>query len=130
MKMERTSQISKLIEIIRTVDITGKTYEEYVGEVAEALADGGVIAFPFKIGQEVFAVLPSVFGDPPYYEPWNICGVGVDKDGDFFAESHDHEQFVIGDLCMLDEAEAKALLEKYEAAYKKKGGERDEREET
>lgn len=47
---------NKIIEVVRSVPIAGKTYEEYVEAVAEKLLAEGVIVLPCKVGDTVYCI--------------------------------------------------------------------------
>lgn len=61
---------AKLIETIRSVPISGKTYEEYVEALAERIVDGGWIS--------VEEMLP----DPKKYD-WVLVAVMFNEDGSY-----------------------------------------------
>ena len=46
----------KLIQIIKSVPITEKDYEEYISDIAEKLIDDGVILPPCKVGEKIYVV--------------------------------------------------------------------------
>ena len=46
----------KLIQIIKSVPITEKAYEEYISDIAEKFLDEGVILPPCKVGEKIYVV--------------------------------------------------------------------------
>lgn len=46
----------KLVQIIKSVPITEKAYEEYISDIAEKIIDEGVILPPCKVGEKIYVV--------------------------------------------------------------------------
>ena len=64
-----------LIEILRSVPITDKTYPEYIEALADKLVAEGVIVPPVKVGDKVAvrALCECVITTPSYEECRHIC---------------------------------------------------------
>lgn len=117
MKVKETREA--MIKAIRSVSPAGKVYADYVEELCDRLMSLGAFIPPAKIGDTVYAVLPSVLGEEPCIERWEVKGYGVDRRGDIFLEGEDGEQYVIdAPYCVLDKAEAKKQLAVYMQQYK------------
>ena len=121
MKVKETREA--MIKAIRSVSPAGQVYADYVEELCDRLMSLGAFIPPAKIGDTVYAVLPSVLGEEPCIERWEVKGYGVDRRGDIFLEGEDGEQYVIdAPYCVLDKADAGKQLEVYMQQYKESAG--------
>ena len=116
-------------EAILSVPLTGRGYNDFVNDIVEKLTELGAFIPPVKIGETVYAALDSVLGEPPSIEPWVVKGYGVDREGKWFVEDSDGEQYYVGtNYCVLDKEIAERQLAVYMQAYRDKA-ESDEVEE-
>ena len=83
--MKVTETREKMIEVIREVEIGGKTYEEYVNELCDRLMEAGAFVPPVKVGETVFAACPALekYGED-IIDEYKVRGCGVAEDGDIF----------------------------------------------
>ena len=90
-------------------------------DTAEYLAENGVIAFPVKLGQTVYAAIPAVFTDEQsVIYSWEVKGVGIDESGRYIAFNSYGEHYVVGgESCRLTKAEAEEDLRIFEMEYNK-----------
>lgn len=70
---------------IRSVNIAGKSYDEYVMELADKLEALGAFIPPVKVGDVCYVACPALTRlDEPVVCTFEAQGYGADKDGDIF----------------------------------------------
>ena len=117
MKVEETREA--MVRAIRSVSPAGKVYADYVEELCDRLMSIGAFIPPAKIGDTVYAALDSLFGEEPSLEAYEVCGYGVDFEGDIFVEGPGHELNDVGSTyCMTDKTLAEKQLAVYMQQYK------------
>lgn len=112
MKVAETRE--KMIEVIRSVEIGGKTYGEYVNELCDRLMEAGAFVPPVKCGETVFAACPALDElDEDVIEDYKIHGYGVDVDGDIFVLDAGREISYIDTMfCNLTREDAEMWLKR------------------
>ena len=71
----------KLIEAIREVPITGKTYAKYIEEIADHLIANSIIVPPCKVGDTVYIIDEADEGSEPYVLGVIVTVIGYDISG-------------------------------------------------
>lgn len=113
----------RLIELIRSVPITDKTYPEYIEAVADKLIDNDVIVPPCKVGKTLYFLYNRPYADKPDLTPriykttdWYF---EVDKTGIVINTSDIHSfnkqyDYYLGKTVFLTQEEAEKALERSE----------------
>lgn len=108
--MKITDRREAMVDAIRSVDIKGKTYEEYVLAVADKLSSLGAVVPPARIGDTVYAVIEEFYTDESFIEPWEVRGYSVEEDEIYLVDKCG-DTFKVGEnYCYLTREEAEAKL--------------------
>ena len=112
--MKITETREEMLRVIRTVEIGGKTYGEYVNELCDRLMEAGAFVPPVKCGETVFAACPALAKcDEDIIDEYKVRGVGVDEDGDLFVLDAEPAMNSIGDMyCNFTREDAEMWLRK------------------
>ena len=112
MKIAETRE--KMIEVIRAVEIGGKTYEEYVNELCDKLMEAGAFVPPVKCGETVFAACPALTKiDEDFIEEYKVRGYGVNEEVEIFILDACEYINIARDMCCnLTREEAEMWLKK------------------
>lgn len=100
---------------IRSVNIAGKSYDEYVMELADKLEELGAFIPPVRVGETVYAACPKLCAcDEDIIDEYKVRGVGVDNEGDIFVIDAGRDINHVGDMyCNLTCEDAELWLKRY-----------------
>lgn len=115
----KNANVMRLGELFREWINNEKGNEEE--DFFEFLDANGVIIAPVKIGQVVYAALPSIFTDEDsIVYAWEVKGVGIDEKGRYIAFNSHGEHYTVGEeSCRLTREEAEEDLRRFEAEHAK-----------